>query len=344
MLVYPSHGPMATGIKREHPMESSAGSSSDPASSAANSAVPPSPVASFDDPANPATSASMAGLASTANPGNPANEWVATDGWPVKAGRWPRRLFRRRRPAGRAARPMTGKKAGVVLTGLAVLAVAFVSTTAVLANRALSAARVGTSASTAPLIMPAPAQAAGLPRHYLLSTSQDALPVIAQFRQRFAVLRDESAAHYPEGLYGEPGRIDATTDSAGWVMYLGYNSRASLGDPARTTRRLMAVLAGQASVRSWQVPARAEDVIARCMVALVGSTRMSVCGWATSQTVAAVMSPTAVTSTNELAALMPLMRLDLQPSLRHTTLRQGRDCLHVRGKDANFRTTCSMRS
>lgn len=295
-------------------MEFSAGSSTDPASGAANSAVPPGPVASLTDPANPAILANMAGAPSAADPGKPAGEWVAADGWPIKAGRGPRRLFRRRGAAGRVARPMTGKKAGVLLAGLAVLAVAFVSTTAVLANRALSAVRVSAPTSTAPLVMPAPAQAAGLPRHYLLSANQDALPVIALFRRRFATLRGESAADYPEALYGEPGRINATTDSAGWVIYLGYNSRTSLGDPVRTTGRLMATLAGQASVRSWQVPAGARGVIARCMVAVVGSMRMSVCGWATTQAVAAVMSPVAVTSTSELAALMPLMRLDLQPS------------------------------
>jgi hypothetical protein len=208
---------------------------------------------------------------------------------------------------------MAGKKAGGILIVLGVLAVAIASTTAVLASRALSAAGVGATASSAPLIMPAPAQAAGLPRRYLPPTDQNVLLAITQFRQRFAAMRGGSTATYPEAIYAEPGRIDLATGTGGWVTYLGYNAPADLGDPARTTSRLMTALAGPTSSRSWQVPAGSQGGTARCMIAVVGLTRMSVCGWATDHTVAAVMSPAGVASTNELAALMPFMRVDIQP-------------------------------
>ncbi len=290
------------------------------ASGVAGLQAPADPVASLDGsaisstPAGPGTSgtvtsAGQAAPSSLATATEPAGERAATDDQASLAGRW---LRRRRGSTSRMAQPMTSKKAGVLLTVLGVLALGCAGTTATLADRALSAAGAGASAS-APLIMPAPAQAAGFPRRYLSSASQSALLAIAQFRRRFAALRGGSTAAYPAALYAEPGRIDLASDTGAWVIYLGYNAPAGLGDPAGTTGRLMARLAGPTPARSWQVPAGSQGGAARCMIAMFGLTRMSVCGWATEDTVAAVMSPAGDTSADELAALIPAMRLDLQP-------------------------------
>jgi hypothetical protein len=207
---------------------------------------------------------------------------------------------------------MTARRAGIILAGLALIAAALGAATAGLAIRGFTAARAGGTAAAA-LIMPAPERAAGLPRHYRLTTDQSVLLAIAQFRQRFAVMRGGSRAAYPAALYGEPGRIDLVSGSAGWVMYLGYNAPASLGGPAATTARLMASLAGTPSAQSWQVPVGIQGGNARCMIAVIGLMRMSVCSWATERTVAALMSPTRDTSATELAALMLTMGRDLQP-------------------------------
>jgi hypothetical protein len=250
------------------------------------------------------------------SPAGPSEDPASPDGPAGPAGPSPARrlllLLRLRRRRSKQARPMTARRAGVILAGLALIAIALGVATAGLAIRGLAAAGAGGTVSPT-LIMPAPERAAGLPRHYRLTTDQSALLAIAQFRQRFAVIRGGSAATYPQALYGEPGRIDLASGSAGWVMYLGYDAQASLGGPAATTARLMADLAGTASARSWQVPAGIQDENARCMIAVIGLMRMSVCGWATERTIAAFMSPTRDTSVTELAALMLAMRPDLRP-------------------------------
>jgi hypothetical protein len=236
------------------------------------------------------------------------------DGLSRAVGELARRVYRRfRRLTSRPPRPMTRKGARVILACLALLAGGLIWGTVSLAIHGLSAAKASAAHSPTSLIMPAPERAAGLPRHYRLSDDRSDLLAIAQFRQRFARLQGRPVTAYPAALYGEPGRIDLASGSPGWVMYLGYNARLSLGDPAATMTRLMASLAGPTPARSWPVPAGIQGGSARCMVAVIGPMRMSVCGWATDQTIAALMSPTRDTSVTELATLMQLMRANLEP-------------------------------
>jgi hypothetical protein len=195
-------------------------------------------------------------------------------------------------------------------------AVALISTTAVLAVKAFSAAPAtpaATGASSGLLATPAPAFAATLPRRYETPANQSILLAVAQFRQRFAVLVGGSPAPYPAALYGEPGRVNPVTGATGWVMYLGYNSRAGLGPPTVTTARLMAGLMGGATrPHPWAAAAGPLGGSALCSGAVIGLTPMSVCVWATGQTAGALMAPAAVTTGSELAALMLAMRPSLQ--------------------------------
>jgi len=198
-------------------------------------------------------------------------------------------------------------------------AAALIATTAVLTTKALTASSATTPAAQATvpssglLVMPAPAYAATLPRRYVTPTNQSILLAVAQFRQRFAVLLGGSAAPYPAGLYGEPGRVNTVTGGTGWVMYLGYNSRSGLGAPAATTARLMrSLMAGAAKPIPWTTAAGPLGGSTLCSGAMIGLTPMSVCVWATDHTAGALMAPAGVTTGAELAALMLAMRPNLQ--------------------------------
>jgi len=201
---------------------------------------------------------------------------------------------------------------------MAVAAIALISTTVVLATKALNAAPAtptaqGAVASSGQLAMPAPAFAATLSRRYEMPANQSILLAVAQFRRRFAVLLGGSPAAYPAGLYGEPGRVNPVTGGTGWVMYLGYNSRAGLGAPPATAARLMAsLMGGAAKPRPWMTAAGPLGGSALCSGAVIGLTPMSVCVWATEHTAGALIAPAAVTTGGELSALMVAMRPSLQ--------------------------------
>jgi hypothetical protein len=220
-----------------------------------------------------------------------------------------------RRPDFGASRRASRIKALLALLGMALAATVLAYTAVSLALKGLAARPAGDQATAAkPLIWPAPDTAGGLPLHSPVVGNPGTRRVIAQFRRRFTALLNGSSAVYPAALYNEPGRVDLTTGSPAWVMYVGYNERPHLTDPAATVSRLMASLAGPAgNVRPWLVTAGPAGGTARCVVARVGITEVAVCGWATDVTIGAVLSPTRDTSVSELAVLMSQMRPDLQP-------------------------------
>lgn len=198
---------------------------------------------------------------------------------------------------------------------MALAALALGYTVVILALKGLAVEPAGSPAAPAgQLIFPAPATAAGLPRHSPIVLNHGIKLAVGQFRRRFALLLNGSTAPYPAELYNEPGRVDLATGAPGWVMYLGFNERSNLADPAAAVTRLMGSLAGpSATVRPWQVAAGPAGGIAKCVVAIIGQTQVSVCGWATDNTIGALMSPTRDTNVSQLAVLMSLMRPDLQP-------------------------------
>lgn len=171
----------------------------------------------------------------------------------------------------------------------------------------------GDAAAAIPLAEPAPALAGGLPKRDEPVHSIVIQQLISRFARRFTAASG-SLAGRPSAIYREPGTVDLTTDEAGWVMYLGHNSAASLGAPASTVGRVMALLIGKpAPGVSWPASAGPRGGSARCGNALFGTTAVALCVWATDHTIGALMSPIADTRGKELGVLMPLMRLDLQP-------------------------------
>ena len=216
-----------------------------------------------------------------------------------------------------------------MLAGLIVAAVALVGAIIGLTRMVLDSV-AGNSAAAAPLAMPAPAYADGLPRLFKTTVQPDStLALIAQFRDRFvaatgdapggpAAGRGRAAGNAPAGQpsaqYREPGTLDLATDKPAWVMYVGYNSDASLGSPPATVLKLMNSLTGTSlPSSSWSIPAGARGGSARCAITKITDISVSICAWATENTFGALMSPTADTKGDELAILLPQMRLDLQP-------------------------------
>ncbi|MHB1820192.1 MAG: hypothetical protein ACYCO9_19465 [Streptosporangiaceae bacterium] len=200
------------------------------------------------------------------------------------------------------------------MLSLVIMALAAAGLIAATVTLALRAAHPRPDGLAAPLAMPAPAVAAGLPRGYLPIRNAQVQAAIADFRRRFAgSLMPGSPTRYPAGLYREPGTPDLVTGSPGWLMYLGYNSPTPLGSPATTSRRLIHALA-RSSGQPWRVAAGQAGGAAWCVVTVVARTPMSVCTWATGQTAGAVMSPTRDTTADELAALLPQLRTDWQPT------------------------------
>ncbi len=181
-----------------------------------------------------------------------------------------------------------------------------------LASMGVSAAGSPTAA-TSPLAVPAPAMAGGLPRHYQPATNPVTQALITDFTHRFARVAGAGWGR-PAALYREPGTIDIATDQPGWVMYLGFNSARNLGRPVVTADRAISALIGSTAPDSFWVAAPGpRGGSARCAITAFGTTSVSLCAWATEHTIGALLSPTADTRGNELAVLMPLMRLDLQP-------------------------------
>jgi hypothetical protein len=163
------------------------------------------------------------------------------------------------------------------------------------------------------LAEPAPQLAGELPRHDTPVHNARMRHLIARFIRRFTAASGSHSGQ-PSALYREPGSIDLATNGPGWVMYLGHNSAASLSAPAITIGRVMAVLTGSSAPNSSRPTAPGpRGGSARCAITLFGTTTVSLCAWASEHTIGALMSPTANTTEKELAALMPLMRLDLQP-------------------------------
>lgn len=179
----------------------------------------------------------------------------------------------------------------------------------------------GQAAAQSPLVVPAPEQAAGLPKHDPPLHNAIAQQLITEFISRFTSAVG-SYTDQPTALYREPGTIDLATDQPGWVMYLGDNATANLGAPGVTIRRVMTALTRTSAPGAfWPVAPGPRGGSAGCAIALYGSTTVSLCAWATENTIGALMSPLADTRGNELAALMPLMRLDLQPGWPSRRLR-----------------------
>jgi hypothetical protein len=200
-----------------------------------------------------------------------------------------------------------------VLAGLIVAGIALVGAIIGLTKMVLDSV-AGNSAAAAPLAVPAPAYADGLPRLHKSSVQSDTtLALIAQFRARFYSVTS-GASGQPSAQYREPGTLDLATDKPAWVMYVGYNSDASLGSPQTTILKLLNSLTGNSlPSSSWSIPAGDRGGSARCAITKITDISVSICAWATGNTFGALMSPTADTKGDELAVLLPEMRLDLQP-------------------------------
>lgn len=195
----------------------------------------------------------------------------------------------------------------LILAGVA--AVTLAVTITVLAVKARTALRPKTQT---PLLMPAPAVAGGFPRQYLPLTNASARNAIAEFRGRFTgELTPGSHARHPAGLYREPGVIDPTAGSTGWIMYLGYNLPVSSDGRAAAAQRLMSALAPGASPVTEAPGKRGGATL--CASTVLSGTRVAVCDWVTRWTAGAAISPVKDTTVSELSVLVARMRLDLQP-------------------------------
>lgn len=219
---------------------------------------------------------------------------------------------RRARRATRTPRPVRLVLGIPVLGVLVLVGVALLSTVGGLISAAIYTA-TGAAAAASPLAMPAPAVAGGLRQHYEPLHNPLTLQLIAEFTRRFTVFSGTDTGE-PSGLYREPATVDLISDQPGWVQYLGFNSSATLGAPSATVARLMAdLIQTSAPATSWRANAGARGGTARCAIAVMAGVTVSVCAWATGHTAGALLSPNSDTRGNELAVLMPLMRLDLQP-------------------------------
>lgn len=198
-----------------------------------------------------------------------------------------------------------------MLAGLIVAAFALVGAIVGLTEVVLNSLG-GASAAASPLIVPAPGVAGGLPILTAPVTSDTTQELLDSFKARF-VAATGAPTGQPSAVYREPGTLDLATDKPAWVMYVGYNSNASLGAPQATVLKLMAGLTGTSQPSSWSISAGDRGGKARCAIAKITDISVSICAWATSNTYGALMSPAADTSADELAVLMPEMRLDLQP-------------------------------
>jgi hypothetical protein len=188
-------------------------------------------------------------------------------------------------------------------------------TTITWANLTLRA-RPASQGAAGALADPAPRVAGTLPLRTGTLPAGPVTGIVAAFRQRFASM-DLGVGHpsYPSGLYGEPGHLDPATGHPAWIMYLGLGSDRPLGPSATTLGRLMSSLlwsAGSSPPR--QVRSGARGGSSECATAVLAGTKVAVCGWASSRTVGALVSPLYDTTTGELAVLLVQMRFELQLS------------------------------
>ena len=197
-----------------------------------------------------------------------------------------------------------------VLAGLIVAALALVGAIIGLTTVFIGGGQFGGGGSA----RRAGAYAYGLPRLLKTINQPDStLALIGQFRDRF-IAATGSASGQPSGQYREPVRSIWPPTSPVWVMYVGYNSDASLGAPQTTILKLIASLTkNPLPSSSWSIDAGPRGGSARCAVTKITDVSVSIGAWATPNTFGALMSPTADTKSDELAVLTPQMRLDLQP-------------------------------
>jgi hypothetical protein len=233
---------------------------------------------------------------------------------PARQPRRPR-LRRRRsepRPARRPIRPIGPIRGTLVLLVALIVASALGWSTVTMAQ-AMLAAKPQNQQPAGPLADPPPAAAGTLPLRPGPIPRALGRNVIDTFRHRFAsISAGVPDAVHPSGLYGEPGTVDPLTGRTAWIMYLGLGSTHRLGVPATTINRLMRKLLGNTTVGPWPARSGARGGSSECTVAVMASTKVAVCGWATDQTTGALMSPVRNTTPGELAMLMVQMRYELQ--------------------------------
>ncbi len=195
---------------------------------------------------------------------------------------------------------------------LVVIAIGLVGTISGLVSAAIYKA-TGAAAAAAPLVRPAPGTAGGFRQHYEPLQNVQTIALIAEFERRFRTFSNTTTRE-PAGLYREPATVDLISDQPGWIKYQGYNSAASLGPPALAVGKLISDLVESSGPGvSWQVAPGARGGSARCAITTITDIRVSICAWATEHTAGALISPDGDTRGDELAVLLPLMRLDLQP-------------------------------
>ncbi len=217
---------------------------------------------------------------------------------------------RRERPD---KRPIGHIRGALLLLGALIVAAVLAWTTVTLAQTTLTA-KPPNQQPAGPLADPVPALAGTLPLRPGRIPQKSIRNLVATFRQRFdGMAAGVPDAVHPGGLYGEPGTIDPATGRTAWIMYLGLGSTRKLGVPAATVNRLMQRMLGSATtVGPWPVRSGARGGRSECTVAVMGSTKVAVCGWATERTTGALMSPVRDTPASELAVLMVQMRYELQ--------------------------------
>ncbi len=281
------------------PVPSTAPAPSTPPAPSADSAMPP------DDDAAPVATPESAGpdAEPEPNPG-PAPGRVSEPG---TGRRWPGPV-RRERPSAKLS-PFLAIPLLVVLVAAGIV---LVNVSLRLINRGIAQA-TGAVAAANPLIVPAPPVAGGLPRRYLPEVNPATVALINEFTQRFTAV---SGPYHgtPAALYREPGTVDPVSDQPGWIEYLGYNATKPLGSPTATIDKLIAsLIQTTAPNTSWHVKPGIRGGSARCAIARYRGTTVSICAWATERSFGALLSPNSDTRGNELATLMPQMRLYLQP-------------------------------
>jgi hypothetical protein len=213
-----------------------------------------------------------------------------------------------------------------LLALMAALAVLLAWATISLAQRGVAASAASGKIIGGPLVAPAPRSAGGLPRRFASAPDPADQAIIRQLQQRFDAVTGRLlsaarrahggrtvAAIRPGGLYGQPGHLDPVTSRPSWVLYMGMQSAAGLGRPIDSVGTLMMGFLGKYSkIGPWPVATGHRGGQANCTVAWFASTEVSLCGWATANTVGVVASPTRETSVAELSIVLIQMRYDLQ--------------------------------
>lgn len=199
--------------------------------------------------------------------------------------------------------------------------------TASLAQGGIRASHAASAISAGRLVAPAPRSAGRLPLRVDATVDPADQAIITRLERRFssvssrlltAAPHDGTAAGptvavRPSGLYGEPGHLDPLTSRPSWIMYLGMQSSANLGQPSSTIGTLMMGILGKYSrIGPWPVASGHRGGQASCTDVWLANTEMSACGWASGRTIGILASPARETSVGELATLLIKMRYDLQ--------------------------------